>query len=220
MSRSGDDRETSKSRQREQILQEVAQDPNASPSEIADRVSGASVETVERALENRDDSADDRPEASSGEDAYPEPEEISDRQIRTLQTIAAHPDATQRDIASFLDVSAATVSNRVNSLPGFEWENRRQFVKAVLDLDSVPGGERSALVTSSDVDLQDTVHRLTDRLDRLEEKVEALEEANSSENSLLAEDPELTRKIVRVCMRSEEITDDEELRVLEHFVDR
>lgn len=215
MSRSGEDHETGQPRQHKQILEAAADDPDASLAELAERVPGVSTETVERVL---DDAETDEP-ADDGTDAYPDRDDISERQIRTLQAIAAHPDATQRDIASFLDVTAATVSNRVNSLPGFEWDDRRRFVKEVLELDTVPGEDRSALIASSDIELHETIGDLIDRVERLERRLKALD-TNRSDGSrgLLAEDPELARKVVHLCMESEDISDEEELRILQHFV--
>ena len=201
---------------RKRILEEAAADPDASSAELAARIPDASTEHVEQVLDGGGSEEHERPDPSSPETDYPDQADISDRQIRTLQAIAAHPDATQRDIASFLDVTAATVSNRVNSLPGFEWDDRRRFVKAVLDLDIDPGGERATHYTDTSEDLQKTVQDLRDRVERLESRLESGD--NSSESPF--DDPELVRKIVHVCMAAEEITDEEEQRILQAFLSR
>jgi hypothetical protein len=213
MSHSGDQSSTVYDR----ILEAAAANPEASPLELAERLPEISPDVVERVLaEHADSSSDDDPT-----DEYPDIEDISERQVRTLQAIAAHPDATQRDIASFLDVTAATVSNRVNSLSGFEWDERRQFVKEVLDLDSIPGGDRSGVGKGSAVELSETVQNLVDRVDRLERRIDSLSDAETSDGTGSPfDDPELARKIVRVCMDAEEITDEEEVRILQHLLDR
>jgi len=215
MSHSGDQSSTVS----ERILEAAAANPEASPSELAERLPEISPEVVEGVLAEHASSGsatDDDPT-----DEYPNLEDISERQVRTLQAIAAHPDATQRDIASFLDVTAATVSNRVNSLPGFQWDERRQFVKEVLDLDSIPGGDRSGMGNGSAVELSETVQNLGERVDRLERQLDSLSDAETSDSSGSPfDDPELARKIVHVCMDAEEITDEEEVRILQHLLDR
>jgi len=48
-------------------------------------------------------------------------------------------DATQTELGSELDVCAATISNRLNSIDGFDWQDRRAFARGVFgDGQSVP----------------------------------------------------------------------------------
>ncbi|MFC7113756.1 winged helix-turn-helix transcriptional regulator [Natronoarchaeum sp. GCM10025703] len=197
----------------DRVLEAATADPYASPSELAERLSDVSPAVVKRVLAEHNNS-------DSSTEEYPDPEEISERQIRTLQAIAAHPDATQRDIASFLDVTAATVSNRVNSLPGFEWDKRRQFVKEVLDLDSIPGGDRSSMGDTNAVELSETTQNLVERVDQLERRIDSLAAETADGNGTSLDDPELIRKVVHICMDSEEITDEEEVRILQYLLDR
>lgn len=70
--------------------------------------------------------------AQSGQSSLPDPETLTPKQRETLESIRVNPDATQREIAKILDVSAPTVSNRVNAIPEFDWENRVTFVNGVL----------------------------------------------------------------------------------------
>jgi hypothetical protein len=213
MSRPGDETVSDK---RKRILEETAAHPDADADEIAENVTDVSATLVERVLADRDggiDAETDAPEANH----YPDREEISDRQIRTLQAIAAHPDATQRDIASFLDVTAATVSNRVNSLPGFDWEDRREFVGEVLDLDAIPGSDRAA--DAGEHDLYEMVQDLRDRVERLEQRSAGAEPPADDPTNTPFDDPELARKVIHLCLEAEEITDDEEQRILEYFLE-
>lgn len=192
----------------DRIVEAAAANPGASPSELAERLPDVSPDEVERVLAGQEEEEND---------TYPTPEEISERQLRTLQAIAAHPDATQRDIASFLDVTAATVSNRVNSLSGFNWDQRRQFVKEVLDLDSIPGSDRSSMNETNAVELSETTQDLAERVQQLEQRVDAL---TDTQPDTPFDDPELTRKVVTLCMESEEITDEEEVRILNYLLHR
>ena len=200
---------------RKRILEEAAANPDASSAELADRIPDASTEHVEEVLDASEPAGGEDTDSSGPEADYPAREDISDRQIRTLQAIAAHPDATQRDIASFLDVTAATESNRVNSLPEFEWEDRRRFVKEVLDLETIPGGERMAHETGADDELRETVRDLHTRLQRVEARLGSGEREGTAFDDL-----ELVRKVVHACMDAEEISDEEEQRILECFLDR
>lgn len=64
---------------------------------------------------------------------YPSPESLTEKQRRTLLAVAERPDATQEALASELDVCAATVSNRLNRIDGFDWHDRRAFVRGMFD---------------------------------------------------------------------------------------
>lgn len=63
----------------------------------------------------------------------PEPDELTDKQWEALKAIHTNPDATQAELAESIGVSPATVCNRVNAVPGFQWRFREQFVKELLD---------------------------------------------------------------------------------------
>jgi len=200
---------------REAIIEAAAADPDASAADLAEAVPNATPELVERVLGEHTVPGTDG-SGTTDTDAYPDREDISERQIRTLQAIAAHPDATQRDIASFLDVTAATVSNRVNSLPSFDWEDRRTFVREVLDLDVIPGSDRTA--DAGEGELYETVQELRDRVDRLERR-HAGETSRDEPRKAPFDDPELARKVIHLCLESEAITDEEEQRILAYFLE-
>jgi len=61
--------------------------------------------------------------SGSGEDRMPAA--LPKRQQELLRAIAARPSATQREIADHLGIAGPTVSNRVNSISEFEWNNRK-----------------------------------------------------------------------------------------------
>ena len=100
-------------------------------------------DTSEEAASGSD--ADDDDNVTTGDDTrdtgddgatYPAPDDLSAKQRAVLEVIAEYPDATQRELGDKLGVSAATVSNRANSIDGFDWSDRREFVDQVLDSES------------------------------------------------------------------------------------
>ena len=125
-----------------QILDVAAENPEASIEELAAEVPSATVDLVERVLEEHGDPAEtdgtdesdtspsDSPTASQ---SHPAPEDLSSAERETLQAIRQHPTASQRDLAEKLGVTASTVSNRVNGIDGFDWTDREAFANAVFD---------------------------------------------------------------------------------------
>lgn len=206
-----------KSIRQKQILDKAEENPDASITEIAEEIPSATEDLVERVLDQHGDPA--ASEDTAAEPSYPSPDEISDKQLETLEAIAAQPDASQRDLAETLDVTAATVSARVNDLPGFDWDERREFVKAVLDIESLPYEDASP--TTDDTDgLQDSIAALADQIDALERKLEASDDADrETESTTVFEDPELVHKVVHACLESDSISKDEELRILDALLD-
>lgn len=124
--------------------------------------------------------------------------EVDPRQLDTLRAIYDHPDASQRQLADLLDVSHSTISHRLNEIDGFEWENRWAIVKDHFE-EADSGG------------CQSVEGEVADRLDRIERRVETLRGEGTC--GLFA-DPELAHKILHACLRSEQISEDEELRIL------
>lgn len=279
-----------KSIRHQKILDEAADNPEASLEDIAAEIPSATAELVERVLEKYGDPADadsdidthspPEPElpdtaedhvaesANSGEDEdspetetetegevdeepQPDIDALSEKERATLRAIHEHPDATQREIADVLDVSGATVSNRVNALPGFDWEARESFTAAIFgDTDSAPSADTGAEseptaiadgATSATSDAPDpdgetetdmndqqagtsradidstTVEQLSDRLTNIEEQLETMRHHDDGQS--LADDPELTHKVVHACLESDVISEDEELRLLRVLLD-
>jgi hypothetical protein len=154
---------------------------------------------------------------------------LSERQRRTLRAVSERPDASQSDIAEVLDVTRATVSRRLNAIPGFEWDDRRSFAGSVFgdeaggeeaDGDAADGDGRDA--TDGDGRDDETVRRT---LDRLERRLAALEDGDGADAgdespvATLSLTPELAQKALRVCLDSDRITDDEERELLRAAVD-
>lgn len=122
------------------ILEAARDDPDASLEELAAQVSGATIDLVERVLEQYGDPMDDgnpgdESVLSMGDfDGIPI-SELTETQRETLEVIAANPEATQREIGSMLGISGPSVNRRVSSIPGFEWSNRAAIVEQLFDPD-------------------------------------------------------------------------------------
>lgn len=122
----------------QRIMDVAAEQPDASLGEIADAVPGAQTGMVERVLDEYGDPAD-TDESESAESAHdsgesvPDLDALTEKQRETMYAIQASPEATQRELADTLDVSAATISQRVNGISGFQWSQRESFANAVID---------------------------------------------------------------------------------------
>lgn len=125
-----------------------ADSTNVAPTAKTDDPIATNAEAVDSTPEKADNvdasNTDEQPtqsESNATDDGTPstDPEALSAKQRRTLQAIHEQPDATQREIAAEFDVTAATISNRVNSIDGFEWQRRRQFVETLFGSDAEHG---------------------------------------------------------------------------------
>jgi hypothetical protein len=198
--------------------------PTATDSETAG-TGTASVTTDSSELDVGTD--DTEPDAGSA----PTVEELSAKQRAVLEHVAAEPSATQQEIGDRLDVSAATVSNRVNSIEGFDWGARAAFVDGVFDETPNPavqvdGGATNEEATGTDqMDSVETPHAepehrtdIETTLDQLEERMTDLEdtlERMATDDESPLEDPELVHKMVHACMESDNIDETEELEILQ-----
>ena len=174
----------------------------------------------------------DSPEES---DVVPEYEELSDRQQEVIEAIYAHPDASQRDLASVLGISGATVSVHANSIPGFNWEERETTVTAMVENSNSRIGENTgieeATETESGSDTQtetapagQTSPGARDEDDEstaeLEARMDQLEQRLDSTDVPAISDPSLAHKVVHACMESDQITAEEELEVIATVLDK
>lgn len=222
------------------ILDAGTDQPEASMEKLADEVSGASVELVKQVLkEYGDPAADDQAgEASkstangddetthdtpiesmatesehAGFDISSDHVELTEKQHETLRAIYDHPEATQADLADILDVSSATINNRVNTIPGFEWENREELVEPMFEnetpqTDDVEPSERNN-------------GELSTQMANLEQQIASVEQqldTRATNSASVFTDPDLLHKVIHACMTSDQISEDEELRILQHLV--
>lgn len=141
-----------------------------------------------------------------------DPSTLSEKQRETLRVIYERPTASQRELADYFDVAAATINQRVNTIDGFEWDRRTELVKALFeDTDGLGEGYPK---TSSNTDLAVQVERLSSHIEHLEM---TLQDVNSGLTTSI-EDPELLHKIVNACLDADFISEDEERRILEQML--
>lgn len=244
------------------ILEVADARPDASLTEIADDVSGATPDLVERVLAEYGDpqetmsqngqsapdqttgeeSADDQPAGEeSAEDPTVTTGELTDKQLETVRVVREHPDATQERIADLLDVTRATVSRRLNDIPGFEWTDRATFTTNLFDTadydvperddahgDEADSGEQTATVEADRLaEVSGTLERIEGRLDSVEGRLDD-EQRREGEQQLGDEQsttgtelpPELAHKVVHAAMESDRITEDEELELIATLLGR
>jgi hypothetical protein len=137
-----------KSVRHKQILDLAAADPEASYQDIAEEIPSATADLVENVLDEYGDPADaatesdDEDPTSEMEDmdtvSVPDLDDLSDLERDTLRLIRDRPDATQQELADEMDVTAATISTRVNSIPGFDWTDREEFTDALFNDEDEP----------------------------------------------------------------------------------
>lgn len=165
------------------ILDRAAADPDVPMSVIATDVPGATVDIVERVLEEYGDpgAADDQTEEQSDEmpeadhdsttdsepmgeqtwdarqSTVPEVGSLTEKQRQTLGTIQDHPEATQAELAELLGVTSATINTRVNAIDGFEWDRRHEFVDRLFDDERVERNDRNE---GDDADRSDDANEL------------------------------------------------------------
>lgn len=226
MSGTEDSRSVPRAMVHRRVLDVARDNPGTPIEELAPMVSGATPGMVRRVFEEYGDpcvesTGTDSPHsdhstapstsdsATSTDDPLSDPEseritvvdeEISEEQLRTLRAVYDHPAASQRTLAEILDVSPSTVCHRLNQIDGFAWENRWHIVTALFD-DS-----------TSDANGDDP--ELVARLDRLEERLDSLEESRPA----VFADPDLAHRIVRASMNADDISRDEELAVVKAVI--
>ena len=218
-----------------QILEYAERNSDASIVGIADEISGATPDLVERVLDRYGDPAGDQtPNASTDSDgttftdkatstmAAPdttEDIEVTDAQRTVLEAIHANPDATQQELGDELGVAASTISNRLNAIPGFDWENRTSFVAQYFETDTgAPDTEADPPADSATPSRETKLDAVIEQLTRVESQLETLTAPDPDVGGQGAEsldDAELVAKVVRACVTDEDITREEELRVIQ-----
>lgn len=193
----------------------MTEDTDGSPDDEPTTTSDATKDATEAA----GPTVTGAPTAHNDHDEHEVPplEDLTAKQRETLRLIREQPEATQAELAERLDVSAPTISTRVNSIEGFEWRDRQAFVANVFD-EPAPTTNSHATPSQSATDggleqhSTPDLEALTERVTELEAQLEA-ETAESTPRPF--DDPELLHKIVHACMDSPNITEDEELRMLQ-----
>lgn len=226
------------------ILDAAKSHPDKTFGELATTVNGASEDLVKRVLDEYGDpvesakpatDATNEPNENQSEmsntktngavnDESPqeapqvqhESVKITDKQREALRAIRKHPDATQRDLADQFGVSQATINTRLNSIDGFDWEHRHEFVETMLDNNNSPSDDATPSSTSmeetatpSSVSIDDLTYHVADLAEQVQTLEQQVEDQSSPARSPFG-DPDLASKMVRACMKDNNITEEEE----------
>lgn len=213
------------------ILDAATSRPDVSIEELADDISAASVDLVEQVLDEYGDPAKQESGKALGADsensetsaetqrddevitpADQNPSEIpgirnvSKRQREILHKIHEQPDATQAELAEQFQVSPATINKQVNSISGFDWDNRQEFVESMV--------KHGNLQQKQNAESQQEV---SEQVSELAKQVQTLEERFAEQprfRDVILEDPCTVHKVVHACMESNYISEEEELQIL------
>lgn len=152
---------------------------------------------------------------------------MTSNQLKILQKIRENPDVTQREIGEKLQISASTVSKRVNAIHGFEWSERYEFAKQALggeqspleeaELSSgseAPTSESDTMETNGSTNVE-TEAQLTERLAAIERE---LKEVNDTNSETIFQDPSVAQKVIHACMSSDIISQEEELDIIRELL--
>lgn len=207
-----------KSMRHKRILDVAAENPDASIEELAENVPSATSDLVENILEkygdpannntNTDEDSEPGPPASStgpGDD-LPDPGELTSSQHEILELLQEYPEATQRELSDHLGVSPATISNRVNAIPGFSWDDRIAITNTILDTHH---DNNASAMTSQNGTQKPTTSDLHDRIETIETRLNT----ERAESPSAFDDPEFAYKVLRACMDADNITEEEERRL-------
>ncbi|MCT9095301.1 helix-turn-helix domain-containing protein [Haloarchaeobius sp. HME9146] len=174
------------------------------------------------------------PESATPSETEPSLDELSAKQREVLTAVAAQPTATQQEIGDRLDVTGATVSNRVNSIEGFDWSERESFVDTVFDerpSTAVPmNGESTTTETTEtepestdeDATIADATTDVEATLEQIEARLADLEATRGqteTKGRSVFEDPALVHKVIHACMDAETISKDEELQIIKELLE-
>lgn len=153
---------------------------------------------------------------SRGEHPITDVETLTAAQRETLRAVAEHPEMTQSEIGELLDVSNATVCNRVNAIDGFDWEDREAFVTALFDETNVTSEQTINTMNQNGTAEQVSKNELSDRIDAVEERLDAVDDVDAS-NVRIA-DTELAHKVMHACLDSDAISEEEELQIVDSLL--
>jgi len=253
MSQSKDKPTVPKSMRHKQILDIAKENPEASMEAIASKVPSATVDLVKQVLEEYGDPGNDQAEstvetedsAASQKTDYPDPADLTEKQLTTLHEITEHPEASQKELAEILDVSASTICNRVNGIDGFDWKERQAFVESLFEGVKIeetdddthlmtektePGmnssketGESTSEANSGAKDSAMATNGTEPATTNdLEERVTVLEQQSDNRTTdefrSVFDDPDLAHKVIRLCITADDLTEEEEHRILESIL--
>ncbi|ELZ30334.1 hypothetical protein C475_01327 [Halosimplex carlsbadense 2-9-1] len=157
----------------------------------------------------RDDSDPEASACLEGDDPVREPD-LAPEQRAVLRAVAERPSATQAELAEILGASRATVSKRLNEIPGFDWKSRRAFVGRVFG-DGAGRSLRAREHPEGDSE-RDRLAALADRIERLES---AVADRSASTGTV---DVETVRAVVHASLDADHISREEELHIVRNLL--
>lgn len=162
-----------RSMRRRKILDVAESNPDASLERLAAEVPTATVALVERVLNEHGDPAagdthhdeTDKP-LETDTDSTVAIDELSAKERRTLRAVYMNPEATQAEVGEIVGLSRSMVSKQLNSIDGFEWDERYEFASEYFDMASAPS-EAGEITISANDDATDSGGLLTAFLRKL-----------------------------------------------------
>lgn len=229
MSQSKDTSSLPSSMRQKRVLDVADQNPDASVEDLAALVPSVTPDLVEQVLDEYGDPAEGQSVASdvstnsAMDTEVPKADDLATRQLETLRTIRENPEASQRDLGKIMGLAGSTISNRVHSIDGFEWENRVEFARSVLsdDVDPEPTEtDRNGPQNGRDLEerIDNLEHIVKERTKKLERNIQTRGDADETTKSAL--DPSITHKILHACLKSDHISEEEELRIMKGLLHR
>lgn len=193
-------------------VSDAPEDDAADPAESDSQESQSIGEQDQPAQQNQPEDEQEESAAADEEQSHikteVDPDQLSEKQRETFQAILEDPEATQKELATRLGVSSATICTRVNKVEGFEWTHRKAFVADLFD--TTP---ENTQMTQDQLPAD-----YSDQLADLQHRIETIEQSLESDTPPLIDDPELVHKILHACLESEQISDEEELRILQELL--
>lgn len=190
------------------------------PAAGAKSAGTASTDSTTASTESDDTIDDTTAETSTAATAFPTLEELSEAQQSVIREIRERPHATQRELADELGVSRSTISQRVNAIEGLEWRNRHIFIETLSDTmgetDASDGQSTSDTIKAEPTAaIQAQLDSLTEQITTLSERIAALEEETVEEP---LDDPELRSRMIHASLTSGELSEEEELRIIQAYL--
>lgn len=128
----------------EQGPQATEATPESLGSEDDDRTDGLQGDGATDETDNTSDTMTSSSTQTNGSvDGQTTDLALSEKQGETLHAVYDRPEATQEELAEQLGVTRATISRRLNAIPGFEWSDRRAFVAAVFEGDGTAAADET-----------------------------------------------------------------------------
>lgn len=102
----------------------------------------------------------------------------------------------------------------MNAIPGFEWNEREAFANRLFN--ESDANQPTENMNTNGTEAKQQVEQLRERVGALEEQFE--EGGLAADTSFEFDDADLAHKIMHACLESDDISKDEELRIVKSLV--